>query len=89
MFLILDRNSLYRDNGNVHVMYVNVDNIKALHTWEDLDSESIHDRWAIQFEFMNGTRLEGPRFPDINMAQQHMLYILGNAIEIGKGMARR
>lgn len=87
MFLILDRNSL-PSGGNVQVMYVNVDNIKTISIWQDYNAQSVHDRWVINFEFMNGTNMECQRFPDINMAQQHMLYILSCAIEIGKKNVR-
>ena len=86
MFLILDRNSIYNNgNGNIDVMYVNVDNIKQICVWEDHNAESVHDRWAIQFEFMNETAMDGPRFPDRIMAHQHMRYIFNNAVEIGAG----
>ena len=83
MFLILDPNTI-RGNGNVRVMCLNVDNIKSISIWEDVHAESIHDRWAIKFEFMNGTSMEGPRFPDERMAEQHMLYMFQNATELGR-----
>jgi hypothetical protein len=75
MFLIVEKNQ--------DVIYMNVDNIQSIIVGFDNEAESVYDRYVIEFQFMNGTTFEYRRFPEIETAQQQMVYLFRNAFEIG------
>lgn len=65
--------------GNVLDLFINVDNIRDISIWADMNASNPHDRFVTTIHFMNGTTVEIDRSPTQELSRERLWEVFGTA----------